>query len=91
MKTLIATIVRPGQFSPEVMEKLAQDLRDNGKTTNPLSGKECRVIEVHNDGRGITVTLDVSSDLHDEIINGKPGSMSMGCKVEEPLCGLCPE
>ena len=81
MKTLIATIVRPGQFSPEVMEKIAQDLRDNGKTTNPLSGKECRVIEVHNDGRGLTVTLEVAKGIHDEIVNGKPGAMSMGTKT----------
>lgn len=82
MKTLTATIVRPGAFPPDVMEKLAQDIRTKGTHTNPLNGTTCRVIEVANDGRGLTVTLEVDPRTYADVANPPPGPMSMGCKVE---------
>jgi hypothetical protein len=81
MKTLTATIVRPGQFSPEAMDQMAQDLRTKGTCLNPLNGRTCRVLEVHNDGRGLTVTMEVDPVTHSRIANPPPGPMSMGCKV----------
>lgn len=83
-KSLIVTIARPGAFPPDVMDKIAHDLKTKGTTTNPLNGKECRVIEAIHDRRGITVTLEVGSDMYAAIANPPPGPLSigMGCRTD---------